>query len=100
MGYLSSLMPGRRDLPSLLQAVLKISEEAQRCWEGRSLLLGMREDRSLEPPGRRGRRSCWQDLVSSGRGVSTHFFEFAKPGSKGFLLLLVEIQKLGLIRVL
>ena len=49
---MSSLMPSSRDLPYLLPEVLKILEEAQRCWDGRSLLLGMRENRSLETLGR------------------------------------------------
>ena len=101
---LSSLMPSSRDLLSLLPAVLKISEEAQRCWEGRSLLLVMREDRTLEPSpqgdegeGPAGR--IWS-LLAEGSRSPHFFFEFAKPGYTGFFILLVEIQKLGLIRVL
>ena len=64
---LSSLMPSSRDLPSQhLWASSKIFKTAGRR-EGRSLLLGMREDRSMEPPVRCGRKSCWQDYVTSAR---------------------------------
>ena len=44
---MSFLMPSSRDLTSLLSAVVKILEEAQRCWEGRSLLLGMKTESCL-----------------------------------------------------